>query len=86
MREVGADGGQRVLEIGEDLLRLGAEVAGRADNLVVEIKPELPRDIDDPSGRGGLDHMGIAGRLRDRCGVVKAMNGHCGAPLVGFES
>ena len=79
MGEVGADRGERVLEVDEGLLRLGAEVAGRTDDLVVEVEAELAGDEDD-AARHRLDHMGVADGLRDRIGVEKLVLRHGGTP------
>ena len=56
MGEIGADRGERVLEIDEGLLRLGAEVAGRADDLVVEVEAELAGNEDDAARHSARPH------------------------------
>src|SRR5262249_1138251 len=76
MLEAGTDRGECILQVDEDLLRLGVEIARRADNLVVDVEAQLARNVDDPPGARGLHHMGVSGRLTDRRGIVKAMNGH----------
>ncbi len=35
-----------------------------ADHLSVPVDAELSGNVDEPSRRGGLDYMGVAGRLR----------------------
>ena len=84
MGEIRADRGERVLEIDEGLLRLGPEVAGRADDLVVDVEPELARNEKDAARHGRLDHMGVADRLCDRVGVEKLVLRHGG--LLGFDA
>src|SRR5581483_1888022 len=62
--EIGADRFQRRLEIGENLLRLGAQVAG-TDEIARGIERHLPGDIEGRARRR-LDDMGIADGARQR--------------------
>ena len=80
MLETGTDRGERILKVDEGLLRLGAEIARRTDNLVVDVEAKLARNVDDPRGARGLHHMGVSGRLPNRWGIVKAMDRHWCAP------
>src|SRR5216683_3321643 len=63
MLEAGTGRRERVLEIDENLLGLGAEIARRTNDPVVEVKAELARNVDDPPGAHGLDHVRVAGWL-----------------------
>src|SRR6267378_6349026 len=85
MLEAGADRGERILEVDEGLLRLGAEIARRTDNPVVDVEAKLARNVDDPPGARGLHHMGVSGWLPDRWRIVKAMDRHWCAPFESFN-
>ncbi len=76
--EAGADRCERVLEVDEGLLRLGAEIAGRADDLVVEVEAELAGNVNDPPRPRRLDHMGVSGGLGDRVRVEEFVLRHGG--------
>src|SRR6266702_6374290 len=80
MLEAGADSGERVLEVDEGLLRLGAKIAGCADDLAIEIEAELAGNEDDPPRPGRLDHVGVSGGLGDRIGVEELVLRHGGGP------
>ena len=84
MLEAGADRGERVLEVDEGLLRLGAKITGRADDLAVEVEAELAGNEDDPPRPGRLDHMGVSDGLGDRVRVEKLMLRHGRAPWDSF--
>src|SRR5262249_2462644 len=64
--EATADRGQRMLEVLEGLHRLQPEIAG---DLALAVDAELAGDVDDAGGGGRLDHVGVAGRLRQRFGI-----------------
>src|SRR5262249_43584033 len=81
MLEAGTDRRERIFEIEEGLLRLGAEIARRSDDLVVDVQTELAGNVDDPPGARGLHHVGISGWLPNRWRVMKAMDGHLCVPL-----
>ena len=71
--EAGTDGGQCVLEVDEGLFRLGTKIAGRADDLVVEVEAELAGNEDIRPGAAGsttwVYPMGLAmvSGLRNLC-------------------
>src|SRR5258705_6300578 len=85
MLEAGTDRGERILEVDEGLLGLGAEIARRTDDPVVDVEAKLARNVDDPAGARGLHHMGVSGRLPDGWGIVKAMDGHWCPPFERFN-
>ena len=82
--ECGADFGQRVFEILECLDRLGAKIAGLADDLAADIEAELPGEIDDAARSGRLDHMGVAWRLGKVFGLRKRVCAAMTSPSGSF--
>src|SRR5262245_13825645 len=86
MLEAGSDCRERILEVDEDLLRLGAEIARRADDLAVDVEAKLARNVDDPPGARGLDHMGVSGWLPDRWRIEKAVDRHWCAPCESLSN
>jgi hypothetical protein len=73
MREIRAGRRQGGAEIVEHLLGLRRQIA-LADQVAGRIQRHLARDMDLPAGRHHGD-MGIAGRLRQTCGIA-AFDGH----------
>ena len=64
MLHAAAGRGEDALDVLERLLGLGAEVARRADQLVVDVEALLPGDVEDAAGRGRLDRLGVGAVLR----------------------
>src|SRR3984885_11176516 len=60
--ETGPDGSERVFQVDKNLLGLGPEISGWADDLIVDTKAELAGNVDDAPRCPGFDDVAKSAR------------------------